>query len=278
MKTFYGIYIISFLLLSGCSSDPDWILKPPKGYENDYFVGLAESKTSEAEAIKGARNDARVIILKNRLTRTSVHDSILTNITERKGKINNSQQNITQKQLIVDRVDGTLEKFYVKEDYVKYIGGIYRAWSLVRIPKPISLRENPPTKWDYFVRGFIPGWAQFYKGEPTKGYFITGGTAAFFASGFVFSKFKMTAESDAKNSRTQVLRDYYNDNANTYYNISLACFIVTAAVYVYNIIDAVAAEGEKIFVYKPQQSKYTDVIVKNIFTGSQNIVSISIEF
>jgi len=63
---------------------------------------------------------------------------------------------------------------------------------------------------------------------------------------------KITNEADARNARTQVLRDYYNDQSNTFSNLSLACFITASAVYLYNVVDAVASGAEKEYVVLPE--------------------------
>ena len=72
------------------------------------------------------------------------------------------------------------------------------------------------------------------------------------------------------------MRDYYNDQANTYSNISLACFIAAAAVYVFNIVDAVTTEGKNVYVYDVRGEQFA---VGQIFVPRQTrLFSVRIEF
>jgi hypothetical protein len=103
----------------------------------------------------------------------------------------------------------------------------------------------------------VPGWAQFYKGQPTKGAFIIGGEALLIPAGIILGNLKINADANAQSSRTQALRDYYVDQSNTYNNLSLASFIVAGVGYVYNIVDAIVSEGDKVYVVNEQKTKPT---------------------
>jgi hypothetical protein len=212
----------------------------PNGFRNDYFVGYGESKILEEAKLLSEENAK-------------------SQVRGKRSGINFSELKIT-------------------EQYIEQEKDLHRVWSLVSFPKPLEEQTSPPTKTTYFLRSaLLPSYAQFSKGESVKGYCIAGGLTTFLASGFVFSNLKITAESDAKNSRTQTLRDYYNDNANTYNNISLACFIAAAAVYIYNVADAVAADGEKVYVYELPY-KQLDFQLNSITMAHQTVVSVKIYF
>lgn len=58
----------------------------------------------------------------------------------------------------------------------------------------------------------------------------------------------MTAQADAQNSRTQILRDFYNNQANLYQNISLGAWIAACAIYIFSVVDAIGSDGEKVYV------------------------------
>jgi hypothetical protein len=238
-------YIVLFSTVFGLSLNaserPRWITETPSGFRNDFFIGYGESKVLE---------EAKLLS----------EESAKSQVRSKRSGINFSEQNIVER-------------------HIEQEPNLYRVWSLVSFPKPFEEQSDPPTKSTYLWRSaLVPSYGQFSKGESAKGYFIAGGTAVFLTSGFILSNLKITAESDAKNSRTQTLRNYYNDNANTYNNISLACFIATAAVYVYNVVDAVAADGEKVYVYQSQNRNDKFAITQNQYPKSQNILFIKIEF
>lgn len=238
----YQLLFWSVLTISLYASDrPRWITETPSGFHNDYYIGYGESKILEEAKLLSEENAK-------------------SQVRSKRSGINLSEQHIAER-------------------HIEQEQNLYRVWSLVSFPKPFEEQSDPPTKSTYFWRSVIlPSYAQFSKGESVKGYFIAGGAAVFLTSGFVFSNLKITAESDAKNSRTQVLRDYYNDNANTYNNISLACFIATAVVYVYNIVDAVTTEGEKVYVYESKYKTNGIEIGQNVVPKTQNLFCIKVEF
>ena len=262
-KLIYIFWIIDLTAMLYAQPRPIWISKTPSGYINDYYVGVGRSNISESDARNVALSNALQKIVQNGTIKLKGSQEIKTQSTE---KFKNGESvSLESVDNIVNeiRVEGeseTIKGLREEEYYTEDSDGKYTVWSLVKIPKMKPRKDLPPTKFAPVWRSAImPSWGQFYKGESAKGYFIAGGTAVFLTSGFVLSNLKITAESDAKYSRTQVLRDYYNENANTYSNLSLACFIVTTAIYVYNVVDAVAAEGEKIIVIRHEANLVADV-------------------
>lgn len=234
------ILLLVGLSIAISSERPRWITETPAGFRNDYFIGYGESKMLEEAKLlseENAKSQVRSI----------------------RSGINFSNQKIAERHIEQDQY-------------------IYRVWSLVSFPKPFEEQNDPPTKTTYLWRSaLLPSYGQFSKGESVKGYFIAGGMVASLTSGFVLSNLKITAESDAKNSRTQILRDYYNENANTYNNISLACFIAATAIYIYNVVDAVSAEGDKVYVFE-YRPKYIEIpLEKNPFDKPSNIFAIHIQ-
>lgn len=277
------IQCLHFLLVLAVSASerPQWIRETPSGFINDYFVGVGRSTHSESDA----RNLALANALQKIVQSGTIHLRSSQEIKTQSKEIFKNGESLSLESVdnIVNeiRVDGeseTIKGLREEEYYTEESNGNYIVWSLVKIPKKQPKTDAPPARVDAVWRSTIlPSWGQFYKKEYTKGYFIVGGTAVFLTSGFVFSNLKITAESDAKNSRTQVLRDYHNENANTYNNVSLACFIAATAIYVYNVVDAVAAEGEKVYVYDTRPSLVEPELTQNKLPKPQNIFTINIE-
>ncbi len=287
-----------FLFCSVCaisltaSERPRWIAETPSGYIHDFYVGVGRSSASESEARNVALADALHRIVQSGTIMLQSSQVIKTQSIE---KFKDGQS------LSVDAIDNvvndiriigeskTVKGLHEEEYYTEEHDGMFTVWSLVKIPKKNPKLYETPSKFSPVWRSvLLPSWGQFYKGESTKGYFIAGGTAILVSSGFIFSNLKITAESDAKNSRTQVLRDYYNDQSNTYNNISLACFIAVAAVYVYNVVDAVTTEGEKVYVLHPrdQRQEYIVALYATTYSVAEKpmlmqpspLVSVKIEF
>lgn len=116
--------------------------------------------------------------------------------------------------------------------------------------------ENTYTTTQYGIHGMwrsmiVPGWGQFYKGSKAKGAMFLGGTAAL-AGGMVY------CQSRVVNSRNLAAQTYNPEHLRIYSrrisNFSMArnvCIGATAALYVWNLIDAVVAPGARRIVIKP---------------------------
>lgn len=108
----------------------------------------------------------------------------------------------------------------------------------------------------YGVRGLwrsliIPGWGQFHKGSYAKGGIMLGG-CALTAAGIIFCE-SMRKDCYAKTAQTHdanLLRRYSAQAAN-YATARNICIGAAAALYLYNLIDAVAAPGARRLIITP---------------------------
>lgn len=98
----------------------------------------------------------------------------------------------------------------------------------------------------------VPGWGQFYKGANLKGGLILGGCAVL-AAGIVFTENQRSdyVRKIAQTHSAELKRTYATkrDHFATGRNI---CIGAIAALYVYNLIDAVAAPGAQRIVVHPR--------------------------
>lgn len=116
--------------------------------------------------------------------------------------------------------------------------------------------ENTYTTTKYGIHGLwrsliIPGWGQFHKGSYVKGSVFLGGTALL-AGGMVYSQSRIT------NSRKLAAQTHNADHIRIYQrrisNFSTArnvCIGAAAALYVWNLIDAIVAPGARRVVIEP---------------------------
>ncbi|HPW65625.1 MAG TPA: DUF5683 domain-containing protein [Salinivirgaceae bacterium] len=130
-----------------------------------------------------------------------------------------------------------------------YGGSGYQFWVLVRIPH--SKRDcNKPFYKSYggsafFRSAILPGWGQLYKNEKTKGYVIMAGTLTL-ASVSLVSYTQYTANySYAKQTQNYDMMTQYINTGDNWATISTVTGIAAGALYIYNLIDAIAAKGEK---------------------------------
>lgn len=116
--------------------------------------------------------------------------------------------------------------------------------------------EETTTTTQYGTHGLwrsmiIPGWGQFYKGSTAKGAMFLGGTAAL-AGGMVYCQSRII------NSRNLAAQTYNPEHLRIYSrrisNFSTArnvCIGATAALYIWNLVDAVVAPGARRVVIRP---------------------------
>lgn len=119
------------------------------------------------------------------------------------------------------------------------------------------LFDNVELTTRYGARGLwrsaiVPGWGQFHKGANLKGGLILGGCAAL-AAGIVFTENQRSdyVHKIGKTHSAELKRTYATkrDHFATGRNI---CIGAIAALYVYNLIDAVAAPGARRIVVHPR--------------------------
>lgn len=116
--------------------------------------------------------------------------------------------------------------------------------------------ENTYTTTQYGIHGMwrsmiVPGWGQFYKGSKAKGGMFLGGTAALAGTTVYFqSRITNCRNLAAQTNNPEHLRIYSRriSNFSTARNV---CIGATAALYVWNLVDAVVAPGARRIVVKP---------------------------
>jgi hypothetical protein len=247
-----ALYLIRASAQNNSHDSPLWMNETPKGYTNDYFVGTGTSTISEADAHKEALASAiQSIIIKRGITVSSSENNTFTRTNiEQKDSVFQETIKKTVIELDVKGHSTTINGLSEEERFYEYDGRFHTVWCLVKIPKETDF-ITPPNGFSPLWRSILmPGWGQLFKGQRTKGFLILGSEVLLIPSAFIFHNLHLTARTDAENSRTQALRDYYNDQSNLYQDISLGCFIAAGALYLFNVVDATISEGGKIYVYE----------------------------
>jgi len=239
-------FLFFSLFLIGCtSSRPIWIDETPKGYENDYFVGVGASTNSIADAHTHAVvNAVKQIAEKEKIIIDSSKLQLITKSVENfsNGQSSLNKEETFEQQISIQIPQLSINNFVEAERYYESDVSMCTFWSLAKIPKKNNI-EEPPTKFSPVWRSaLIPGWGQYYKGQQIKGFFFIGAEVLLIPSGIIFNNLGVDAESDKFSSRTQAVRDYYNDQSKLFYNVSLGCFIAAGALYVYNVVDAISSD------------------------------------
>ena len=89
----------------------------------------------------------------------------------------------------------------------------------------------------------IPGWGQMYKGSTVKGLCILGGEVLL-ATGIIVTESQRSSYVKKMKEQPQHLQTY-NTKADNWSNARNVCIGAAAALYVYNLVDALVANGRK---------------------------------
>ena len=107
---------------------------------------------------------------------------------------------------------------------------------------------SDPANWGLML---IPGAAQMYKGSYLKGGLVMGG-AVLFAGGIItFESMRADYVKKIATTHSADVKKAYNDRANNMATARNICIGGVAALYVYNIIDALVAPGARRVIVTP---------------------------
>lgn len=163
---------------------------------------------------------------------------------------------------------------YVDEywEYVSYPDGSrgYEYYALFAVSEtanaPIYDEFSTTTSYGFkpVVMSLIPGWGQMYKGSTAKGITLLAAEVAAIG-GIIFTENERATYESKMRSQPNFARQYKTkvDNYETARN---CCIGAAAAIYVYNLIDAIVAPGTKRVVVKPRNMQFTPVASKD-FSG-----------
>lgn len=243
---------------------PDWIVKElPKPRSNNYYF-------LRTEGLKPTLEEARAECLNQVAFRLSQRSGfaatgeIKKHIKTKRDK-NGLGEDINSEYVLTyliktDTVSVVLKK--VDEYWEAFAGAnssiVYQCYTLYAIAENPDFPVFDEISFTYKYGGdalwrsaLVPGYGQIYKGQTVKGVSIMGGEALLIG-GVIFCESQRTSfqRKSKETHNIDKVRNYLDnaDNYTTYRNI---CIGAAAALYVYNIIDAVVSDGRKKTVVKP---------------------------
>jgi hypothetical protein len=237
MKKRIGIISICIALLplamagqSGAKQEkPEWV----NGYTHDAGNSYIESVSATGPTEDEARNKAAAIIIERRSLTTGQR----------------VQVRVKGNDVIIDGKDELTVKAHILDEYREhYAPGEYRVSLLVQVAKNPELkmeRVNVTPYYPFSPRVFVPGMAQLYKGSKAKGIMFIAGEAAFVGGIVVAESLRASYESKIGSTHNAATMQDYIDNADTWSNVRNVAIAGAAALYVWNIIDGIAAKGKK---------------------------------
>jgi len=236
---------------------PIWTRTIPQGVSYLYFNGTGSS-TDLTSAREAAIGNAMQRIVESRDLDISIET--ITRLEERMMEGVNSEEYSLEDSFISeitktgrsDRISG----LHLEEEYWRRVNmdgsHRYECWVLLRLPKegvdPTAILPPPvyglTPIWQSLL---VPGWGQFTKGEPLKGWLFLASEAVLITGAAVTSGLSDDYHRKATESRELDDIEYYDQLADQSYAVSLTCGILALAVHGYNLFDAVTAPGVKLY-------------------------------
>ncbi|WP_163629086.1 DUF5683 domain-containing protein [Paludibacter sp. 221] len=220
----------------------------PKPTNSSYYFRVARG---QGNSEKEARENAIVALVSDIAKAEGVYvsgkeiSSVIATSTSEK----NDYKNI----YVID-VPKLKLSFKPIDDFFEKDGGYhnYNCWVLFEVaynPDKVEY-ENLSFTTQYGARGLwrsaiVPGWGQMYKGSTAKGLCILGGEVLL--AGGIIATESMRASYIKKIGETRNVSHIqtYANKADNMENIRNICIGGAAALYLYNLIDAVAAPGAR---------------------------------
>lgn len=199
----------------------------------DLTYSYVEVVSADASTVSDARDKAAQAIVQRR--NLAVGAEMKVKVVD--GKITSSGD---QKMIVTARI---------LDEYAEEVGyNNWRVYLLVQTLKhPQYSFENITVtdQYPFSARAFVPGMQQLYKGQKTKGIMFIAAEVAC-VGGIVVSEGLRTSNINLINSTHNAQqRAQYTDKANMWQNVRNGFIAATAAVYVWNVVDALAAKGAR---------------------------------
>lgn len=153
-------------------------------------------------------------------------------------------------------------------EYVSYNGQAreYRCFTLYAVavhPGETAIFDEVTFSRKYgaqgLVRSIIPGCGQIYKGSVVKGVCILGGEATLAGGAFAFENMRKNYSKKMRRTQNADHIRSYADKADNYRTFRDVCIGSAAALYLYNLIDALVANGKKRTIVKKSHLSFTPV-------------------
>ena len=228
MKKALLLIVMAFVCLAASSQErPVWLNGEFNETSRSYLrVVVGSSKNSQ----EFARENALKQVLKDNLINADAEVKVYGEMIHVEGSSD------------VDLKARVIDEYYEKDGYD------YKAYLLVQIAKNKTSDFDKVTisdKYPFSARVFVPGMAQIYKGQTAKGVCFIAGEIVFVGGAIVSHSMMNNNIGKINSTKKSELKYQYTQNANTWMTVRNVSIAGAVALYVWNVIDGIAAKGEE---------------------------------
>jgi hypothetical protein len=216
------------------------------GKDFDYFIGTATKQPSFIQGYETALGRA--------LKQASLEDEIkLESVTEIESQRRTEEGSVERSGQYLERIKLETNRQFDNADvrdvyWSKSCKGNAPAFKVMvlvgkRREHPNPNAKEPITKWDGAVRSAVlPGWGQFHKAEPTKGWTFSVGTSATLVTGIVTGVLAQRNYDDAAAANQQDRRDTFLQRGDRLNTVSWVTFGLASGFYLTSVLDGAFAQ------------------------------------
>ncbi len=261
IKIYLTLFVCTLCWINGVSAQkvisasekirPTWLSQgAPTPTNNTFVYQVTESENKNLEDAKGS------CLLQLSTYVQQIRDIESTGVAEI--SYNNDNGNFSESETynFSYEIDGrkisiNSKKYDEYWEYILYPNGdrIYRCYALYGVAKVATANfDNLRFTQKYGARGLVrsmvvPGWGQLYKGSKGKGAIILGGTVLAVGGIVVCENLRADYHNKMIEQPTHALE--YNSKATNCESARNVFIGATAAIYIYNLVDALVANGAK---------------------------------
>jgi hypothetical protein len=216
------------------------------GKDFDYFIGTATDQPSFIQGYETALGRA--------LKQASLEDEVkLESVTEIESQRRTQGERVKRSGQYLERIKLETNRQFDNADvrdvyWAKSCKGntpVFKVMVLVgkRRDHPNPNAKEPITAWDGASRSMVlPGWGQFHKAEPTKGWTFAVGTSATLVTGMVTGVLAQRNYDDAAAANQQDRRDTFLQRGDRLNTVSWVTFGLAGGFYLTSVLDGAFAQ------------------------------------
>ncbi len=144
--------------------------------------------------------------------------------------------------------DLTIKARIIAEYHEIVSPGNHKVYLLVQTVKNPTFNYDPvrlTDKYGFSPRVFVPGWAQLHKGSTGKGICFIASEIVFAGGAFYANSMRNSCINKINSTHNASVVTAYTNKANTWTTVRNLSIIGAGVMYVWNVIDGIAAKGEK---------------------------------
>lgn len=260
------LFCVATVFVAEAKAKPQWVKSVPTPKNSTYEFKVVESVGDDYE-------EARSQSLRHLVSMVEHDDNIAIDegyeVESKSQRNSDGVSESTKNKVYTLHLKNDVTKTITSEKVAEYweefdVNGrkSYRLYALYMVQHKNQAPQFDDVKLTtkYGMRGFarsmiVPGWGQIYKGSPVKGGLILGGAVAV-ATGIVVTE-NTRADYVKKMHEQPKFAKVYNSKAADWETARNVCIGAAAALYVYNLIDAVAADGAQRAIVKKRNDNFS---------------------